>query len=118
MKKILHKLRVWLLKLLGGVPSELEKTAFETVLEENAKLYKEISDRDRDYELLRMNVKALKMKVKALKTVIREICRRSETSYYDWCCEYCGQELIKCRHNGWCRFFAPAMDREDGGINE
>lgn len=112
MKKILHKLRVWLLKLLGGVPNEIEKTAFETVLEENAELYKEISDRDRD-------LKVLRMQVKALKTVIREICRRSETSYYDWCCEYCcGQELIKCRHNGWCRFFAPAMDREDGGINE
>lgn len=111
MKKILHKLRVWLLKLLGGVPSELEKTAFEMALEENAKLYKEISDRDR-------NLKLLQMSVKALNAVIREICRRSETSYYDWCCEYCGQELIKCRHNGWCRFFAPAMDREDGGINE
>ena len=111
MKKILHKLRVWLLKLLGGVPNEIEKTAFETVLEENAKLYKEISDREQNLEVLRM-------KVKALKTVIREICRRSETSYYDWCCEYCGQEFIKCRHNGWCRFFAPAMDREDGGINE
>ena len=111
MKKILHKLRIWLIRKLGGVPNELEKTAFETVLEENAKLYKKISDRDRDLKLLQM-------RVKALNAVIREICRRSESSYYDWCCEYCGQELIKCRHNGWCRFFAPAMDREDGGINE
>ena len=111
MKKILHKLRVWLIRKLGGVPNKLEDTAFEMALEENAKLYKEISDRDR-------NLKVLRMQVKALKTLIREICRRSETSYYDWCCEYCGQELIKCRHNGWCRFFAPAMDREDGGINE
>ena len=79
MKKILHKLRVWLLKLLGGVPSELEKTAFETVLEENAKLYKKISDRDSRLEVLRWQVKALRK-------VIREICRRSETSYYDCCC--------------------------------
>lgn len=111
MKKILHKLRVWLLKLLGGVPNEIENTAFEMAMEENAKLYKKISDRDSGLEVLRWQVKALRK-------VIREICRRSETSYYDWCCEYCGQELIKCRHNGWCRFFAPAMDREDGGINE
>lgn len=111
MKKILHKLRVWLLKLLGGVPNEIENTAFEMAMEENAKLYKKISNRDRDLKLLQM-------RVKALNAVIREICRRSESSYYDWCCEYCGQELIKCRHNGWCRFFAPAMDREDGGINE
>lgn len=109
MKKILHKLRVWLLKLLGGVPNELEKTAFETVLEENAKLYKKISNRDRDLKLLQM-------RVKALNAVIREICRRSETSYYDWCCEYCATPCD--RRNGWCRFFAPAMDREDGGINE
>lgn len=111
MKKILHKLRVWLLKLLGGVPNEIEKTAFETVLEENAKLRNAISDRDSRLEVRRRQVKALK-------TVIREICRRSETSYYDWCCEYCGQKYIACKHNGWCRFFTPAMDREDGGINE
>ena len=101
MKKILHKLRVWLLKLLGGVPNEIEKTAFETVLEENAKLYKEISDREQNLEVLRM-------KVKALKTVIREICRRSETSYYDWCCEYCATPCD--RRNGWCHRFEPRHD--------
>ena len=109
MKKILHKLRVWLLKLLGGVPNEIENTAFEMAIEENAKLYKKISDRDRDLKLLQM-------RVKALNAVIREICRRSESSYYDWCCDYCAPPCD--RRNGWCRFFAPAMDREDGGINE
>lgn len=107
MKKILHKLRVWVIRKLGGVPKE----AFSAAVKENAKLWKDVSDRDRSLEAHRGQIKALKI-------IIREICRRSETSYYDWCCEYCGQELIKCRHNGWCRFFAPAMDREDGGINE
>lgn len=101
MKKILHKLRVWLLKLLGGVPNELEDTAFETALEENAKLYKEISDRDR-------NLKLLQMSVKALNAVIREICRRSESSYYDWCCDYCAPPCD--RRNGWCHRFEPRHD--------
>ena len=101
MKQILHKLRVWLLKLLGGVPNEIEKTAFETVLEENAKLYKEISDREQNLEVLRM-------KVKALNAVIREICRRSETSYYDWCCDYCAPPCD--RRNGWCHRFEPRHD--------
>ena len=101
MKKILHKLRVWLLKLLGGVPNEIEKTAFETVLEENAKLYKKISNRDQ-------NLESLRRKVKALKTVIREICRRSETSYYDWCCDYCATPCD--RRNGWCHRFEPRHD--------
>lgn len=107
MKKILHKLRVWLIRKLGGVPKE----AYDAAVKAKAKRDKDIINRDRDLILSRM-------RVRALNAVIREICRRSETSYYDWCCEYCGQELIKCRHNGWCRFFAPAMDREDGGINE
>ena len=101
MKKILHKLRVWLLKLLGVVPNEIENTAFEMAMEENAKLYKEISDRDRDLKMLRMQVKALK-------SVIREICRRSETSYYDWCCDYCATPCD--RRNGWCHRFEPRHD--------
>ena len=114
MKKILHKLRFWMLRKLGGVPKEAYEAEVDSYYEEvkeNAKLRKAISDRDRDLKLFRG-------RVKALNAVIREICRKSETSYYDWCCEYCGQEFIKCRHDGWCRFFAPAMDREDGGANE
>ena len=101
MKKKLHKLRVWLIRKLGGVPNEIEKTAFETVLEENAKLYKKISDRDSRLEILRWQVKALRK-------VIREICRRSETSYYDWCCEYCATPCD--RRNGWCHRFKPRHD--------
>lgn len=114
MKKILRKLRFWMLRKLGGVPKdayEVEVNSYYEEVKENAKLRKAVSDRDRDLEIRRRHIKAL------LK-VIREICRRSEISYYDWCCEYCGQELIKCRHNGWCRFFTPVMDCEDGGTNE
>lgn len=114
MKKILHKLRVWLIRKLGGVPKEAYEAKVDAYYEEvmkNDKLRNAISDRNRDLEVRRRQIKAL-MKV------IREICRRSEISYYDWCCEYCGQKYIECKHNGWCRFFTPVMDCEDGGTNE
>lgn len=106
MKKILHKLRVWLIRKLGGVPKE----AFSAAVKENAKLWKDVSDRDRSLEARRGQIKALKI-------VIREICRRSETSYYDWCCDYC-QSPVRCKHNGWCQLFIPRGAGEDGGINE
>ena len=99
MKKILHKLRVWLLKLLGGVPKEAYNRFDQDMI-----------SRDRSLEACRGQIKALKI-------IIREICRRSETSYYDWCCDYC-QSLVRCKHNGWCRFFTPAKDRKYGGVNE
>lgn len=106
MKKILHKLRVWLIRKLGGVPKE----AFSAAVKENAKLWKDVSDRDRSLEARRGQIEALKI-------VIREICRRSETSYYDWCCDYC-QSPVRCKHNGWCQLFIPRGAGEDGGINE
>ena len=106
MKKILHKLRVWLIRKLGGVPKE----AFSAAVKAKAKRDKDIINRDRDLILSWMWVRALN-------AVIREICRRSETSYYDWCCDYC-QSPIKCKHNGWCRFFIPLGAFENGGKNE
>lgn len=106
MKKILHKLRVWLIRKLGGVPKE----AYDAAVKENAKLWKDVSDRDRSLEARRGQIKALKI-------VIREICRRSETGYYDWCCDYC-QSPVGCKHNGWCSFFIPRGAGEDGGTNE
>ena len=106
MKKILHKLRMWLIRKLGVVPKE----AFSAAVKENAKLCKEVSNRDRDLKLSRM-------RVRALNAVIGEICRRSETSYYDWCCDYC-QSPVVCKHNGWCSFFIPRAAGEDGGTNE
>lgn len=113
MKKILHKLRVWLIRKLGGVPKEAYEAKVDAYYEEvmkNDKLRNAISGRDRDLNLSRI-------RVNVLNAVIRDICRRSETSYYDWCCDYC-QSPVKCKHNGWCRFFIPVKDCEDGGINE
>ena len=66
MKKILHKLRVWLIRKLGGVPKE----AFSAAVKENAKLWKDVSDRDRFLEARRGQIEAFKI-------VIRGIGRRS-----------------------------------------
>lgn len=38
-----------------------------------------------------------------LRYVIREICRRSDTQFYDFACEYCTAACDK--RNGWCNRF-------------
>ena len=42
MKKILHKLRIWLLKLLGGVPNEWRDAALDLAVEKCAKQKEDI----------------------------------------------------------------------------
>lgn len=86
MKKTLHKLRVWLLKLLGVEPREHKKSNFLLVLEINSELRAQLG---------------------AYKTAMREVCRRSENTYYDWCCEYCAAPCDK--RNGWCESFMPKV---------
>lgn len=89
MKKILHKLRVWMLGLFDTEPKEQHKKSnFELVLEINSKLLKKIG---------------------AYQAAVREICRRSESSYYDWCCDYCVGST-DCKRNGWCENFNPRND--------
>lgn len=39
------------------------------------------------------------------RVAIREICRRSENTYYDWCCDQCACDCDK--RNGWCNDFKP-----------
>lgn len=92
MKKILHKLRVWLLGVLGGVPREWQEGVV-------AKL---IGDRDKciDYQ----NDMLI-----SYRKILREVCRRSETTYYDWCCDYCVGST-DCKRNGWCERFEPRND--------
>ncbi len=43
--------------------------------------------------------------LKPWKSVVQEICRKSNDTYYDWCCEYCDRVCDK--RNGWCRRFEP-----------
>ena len=91
MKKLIEKLRLWLLGLLHGEPEECaEKT----------------EDAYMDY--IREQRKQISMLVETIalyKNAIREICRRSENTYYDWCCDLCACDCDK--RNGWCNDFEP-----------
>lgn len=91
MKRLLYKIRMWLLGLLHGEPKECaEKT----------------EDSYMDY--IREQRKQISMLVETIalyKNAIREICRRSENTYYDWCCDQCACDCDKC--NGWCNDFEP-----------
>ena len=91
MKRLLYKIRMWLLGLLHGEPEECaEKT----------------EDAYMDY--IREQRKQISMLVETIalyKNAIREICRRSENTYYDWCCDHCACNCDK--RNGWCNDFEP-----------
>ena len=85
MKKIIYKLRIWLIKKLNAVPAE----DFKAIDAANNILAAKVVDGN-----------------KSTLQLIREICRRSETSWYDWCCEYCCM-THNCRKGGWCNSFRP-----------
>lgn len=91
MKRLLYKIRMWLLGLLHGEPEECaEKT----------------EDAYMDY--IREQRKQISMLVETIalyKNAIREICRRSKNTYYDWCCDQCACNCDK--RNGWCNDFEP-----------
>ena len=91
MKRLLYKIRMWLLGLLHGEPEECaEKT----------------EDAYMDY--IREQRKQISMLVETIalyKNAIREICRRSKNTYYDWCCDQCACDCDK--RNGWCAAFEP-----------
>ena len=90
MKRLLYKIRMWLLRLLHGEPEECAKK----------------TDAYMDY--IREQRKQISMLVETIalyKNAIREICRRSENTYYDWCCDQCACDCDK--RNGWCNDFEP-----------
>ena len=91
MKRLLYKIRMWLLGLLHGEPKEcVEKT------------------KDAYMDYIREQRKQISMLVETIalyKNAIREICRRSENTYYDWCCDQCACDCDK--RNGWCNDFEP-----------
>lgn len=91
MKRLLYKIRMWLLGLLHGEPEECaDKT----------------EDAYMDY--IREQRKQISMLVETIalyKNAIREICRRSKNTYYDWCCDQCACDCDK--RNGWCNDFEP-----------
>lgn len=101
MKKILHKLRVWLIERLGGVPHEWADRA----LKEMNYLARALEIATKERKELR---KSANREIRAHQKAMREVCRRSENSYYDWCCEFCATPCDK--RNGWCERFEPRND--------
>ena len=81
MKKLWKKFKDWLIVKLGGYTKE-----------DLGVLYKS-------------QVAARKSMLYAYENAVQEICRRSDNSYYDWCCEYCGVPCVK--RDGWCEKFVP-----------
>lgn len=80
MKKLLYAIRKWLIDILGGVPM--------CFYDSMASLANHFNEQIEDYRV-----------------AIREICRRSENTYYDWCCDQCACDCDK--RNGWCNGFEP-----------
>ena len=91
MKKLIEKLRLWLLGFLHGEPKEcadITKDAYMDYIREQRK-----------------QISMLVETIALYKNAIREICRRSENTYYDWCCDQCACDCDK--RNGWCNDFEP-----------
>ena len=91
MKKLIEKLRLWLLGLLHGEPEECAKKTKDAYMDYIREQRKQIS----------MLVETIAL----YKNAIREICRRSENTYYDWCCDQCACDCDN--RNGWCNDFEP-----------
>lgn len=81
------KLRIWLLHLLGGVTIE----KYDRMASYAGKLQAEYN-----------------AEIKRYRAAVREICRRSDNTYYDWCCDRCERCVgAACARNGWCDSFKP-----------
>ena len=93
MKKIIRKIKNWLIDKLGGY------TKYDMNL-----LYKS-------------QVEVRRLLLQAWVNVVQEICRKSGDSYYNWCCEYCDRVCDK--RNGWCGRFEPRIvTKESEDVNE
>ena len=91
MKRLLYKIRMWLLGLLHGEPEECAKKTEDAYMDYISEQRKQI------YMLVET--------IALYKNAVREICRRSKNTYYDWCCDQCACSCNK--RNGWCNDFEP-----------
>lgn len=91
MKKIIRKIKNWLIHKLGGYTLEDALAICAGERDACTKKHAKI--------------------VNAWRKAVQEICRKSGNSYYDWCCEYCAMNCDK--HNGWCRRFEPKIVTEE-----
>ena len=83
MKKLWKMFKTWLIDKLGGYTKE-------------------------DMNLLyNSQVEVRRLLLQAWEKTVQEICRKSNDTYYDWCCEYCGRDCGD--RNGWSEKFAPRI---------
>ncbi len=94
MKNIIRKIKDWLIGKLGGYTLEAVWARSDGEINAYIKMHAKI--------------------VNAWRKVVQEICRKSDDTYYDWCCEYCNMTCDK--RNGWCEKFMPA-ERQVFGDN-
>ena len=87
MKKIIRKIKNWLIDKLGGYTVEDVHKRCNNHVRDFVKFHAQVMDRWRK--------------------AVQEICRKSNDTYYDWCCEYCCMDCDK--RNGWCRLFEPRI---------
>lgn len=92
MKKIIRKIKDWLIDKLGGFTKE----DMNIICESHAAVRR--------------------LMLRAWVKTVQEICRRSGNSYYDWCCEYCDMACDK--RNGWCEKFDPRIGANDSADGE
>lgn len=91
MKKLIEKLRLWLIGRLNAVPMD----EFSQIFREGVHAHEMLAaERDESQRI-----------IARFQCAIREICRRSENTYYDWCCDQCACDCDK--RNGWCNDFEP-----------
>ena len=83
MKKIIRKIKDWLIDKLGGYTKS--DVSF---------LYKS-------------EVAVHELLLQAWEKTVQEICRKSTDTYDDWCCDYC--DVACCKRNGWCEKFTPRI---------
>ena len=81
MKKIIRKIKNWLIGKLGGYTKEDLGVLYKSQIEVQRKT------------------------MQAWAKTVQEICRKSTDTYYDWCCEHCAADCGK--RNGWCKRFMP-----------
>lgn len=91
MKKLIEKLRLWLIRRLNAVPMD-EHTE---LCQEGISLLQRLERQEAEQKRL----------TERFRYAVREICRRSENTYYDWCCDQCACDCDK--RNGWCNDFEP-----------
>lgn len=91
MKKLIEKLRLWLIGRLNAVPMD----EFSQIFREGVHAYEMLAAERAESQRI----------IARFQCAIREICRRSENTYYDWCCDQCACDCDK--RNGWCNDFEP-----------